>query len=172
MLHKLGYVYPMKRVNKHRLEALICTNSDRIEKCVEIVEALPEMQFHIVALTEMSSKLMSMGGYDKVNLYTAIKRAILAELFETCDFYLDINHEGEIVSAIKQAFLNNQLIFAFNETIHNRNYIAADHIYDSKDVKRMIADIQMNMINPQLLEESIKLQHEAALAEQSAAYYL
>ena len=172
ILYKLGYVYPMKRANMHRLETLICTNSDRIEKCVEIVKALPEMQFHIAALTEMSSKLMSMGGYDNVHLYPTVKKDVLDELFENCDFYLDINHEGEIVSAIKRAFLNNQLIFAFNETIHNRNYIANEHIYDSKYVNRMIADIQTIMMNPHLLEDSIKLQHAAALAEETAAYNL
>ena len=172
ILHKLGYVYPIDRANKHRLEALICTNSDRIEKCAEIVEALPEMQFHIVALTEMSSKLMQMGEFENVNLYPTVKMDVLDELFENCDFYFDINYEGEIVSAVKRAFLNNQLIFAFNETIHNRNYIATEHIFDSKHVNRMIADIQMIMMNPQLIEESLKLQHMAAMAEQTAAYNL
>ena len=172
ILHKLGYIYPIDRANMHRLEALICTNSDRIEKCAEIVEALPEMQFHIVALTEMSSKLMQMGEYENVNLYPTVKMDVLDELFENCDFYLDINHEGEIVSAVKRAFLNNQLIFAFNETIHNRNYIATEHIFDSKHINRMIADIQMIMMNPQLIEESLKLQHAAAMAEQTAAYNL
>ena len=172
ILHKLGYIYPIDRANMHRLEALICTNSDRIEKCAEIVEALPEMQFHIVALTEMSSKLMQMGEYENVNLYPTVKMDVLDGLFENCDFYLDINHEGEIVSAVKRAFLNNQLIFAFNETTHNRNYIATEHIFDSKHVNRMIADIQMIMMNPQLIEESLKLQHAAAMAEQTAAYNL
>lgn len=172
ILHKLGYIYPIDRANMHRLEALICTNSDRIEKCAEIVEALPGMQFHIVALTEMSSKLMQMGEYENVNLYPTVKMDVLDGLFENCDFYLDINHEGEIVSAVKRAFLNNQLIFAFNETIHNRNYIATEHIFDSKHVNRMIADIQMIMMNPQLIEESLKLQHAAAMAEQTAAYNL
>ena len=172
ILHKLGYIYPIDRANMHRLEALICTNSDRIEKCAEIVEALPGMQFHIVALTEMSSKLMQMGEYENVNLYPTVKMDVLDGLFENCDFYLDINHEGEIVSAVKRAFLNNQLIFAFNETTHNRNYIATEHIFDSKHVNRMIADIQMIMMNPQLIEESLKLQHAAAMAEQTAAYNL
>jgi len=172
MLQKLGYVYPIDRANMHRLEALICTNSDRIEKVAEIVEALPEMQFHIVAITEMSSKLMQMGEYENVNLYPTVKLDVVDELFESCDFYFDINHEGEILSAVKRAFLNNQLIFAFNETIHNRNYIATEHIFDAKNVNRMIADIQMIMMNPQLIEESLKLQHAAAMAEQTAAYNL
>lgn len=170
IVRKLGYVYPVERANMHRLEALICTNSDRIEKLEEIVESLPEMQFHIVALTEMSSKLMSMDGYDNVNLYPNVKMDVLDELFKNCDFYFDINHGNEIVSAVRRAFLNNQLILSFNETVHNRNYVAAEHIFDSKYVNRMIAELQMIMMNPQLIEENIKLQHAAALAEQTAAY--
>ena len=169
-VHKLGFVYPMERANMHRLEALICTNSDRIEKLEEIVEDLPEMQFHIAALTEMSSKLMDMGEYENVKLYPGVDTDTLDDLFENCDFYFDINHESEIVSAVRRAFFNNQLIFAFNETIHNRNYIAAEHVYDSQHVNRMIGELQMIMMNPQLMEESIKLQHNAALAEQTVAY--
>lgn len=172
IIQKLGFVYPMERANMHRLEALICTNSDRIESLMKIVNSLPEMQFHIAALTEMSSRLMSMGVNENVNLYPNVKMDVLDELFKQCDFYLDINYENEMVSAVRRAFLNNQLIFAFNETIHNRNYVAAEHIYDSKYVNRMIADLQMVIMNPRLIEESLKLQHTAALAEQTEAYKL
>ena len=170
IVRKLGYVYPMERANMHRLEALICTNSDNIEKLTEIVKALPEMQFHIAAITEMSSKLMGMSSYDNVSLYPNIKPDVLDELFESCDFYFDINHGNEIVSAVRRAFLNNQLIWTFNETVHNRDYIATEHIYEAKSVTRMIGELQMIMMNPQLIEESLKLQHTAALAEQTAAY--
>ena len=71
---------------------------------------------------------------------------------------------------MRRAFLNNQLIWTFNETVHNRDYIATEHIYEAKSVTRMIGELQMIMMNPQLIEESLKLQHTAALAEQTAAY--
>ena len=31
IVKKLGFVYPVERANMHRLEVLICTNSDQIE---------------------------------------------------------------------------------------------------------------------------------------------
>lgn len=170
MVHKLGFVYPFQKENSHKPEALICTNSDRIEQCLKIVTALPQMHFHIAALTEMSSKLMSMGTYENVSLYPGVKMDVLNELFEKCDFYFDINHESEIVSAVRKAFLHNQLIFAFKETIHNRDYVADEHIYAANDADRMIADVKAVMADSGLAEEHLKIQHASALAESTESY--
>ena len=170
MVHKIGFVYPFQKENSHKPEALICTNSDRIEQCLKIVTALPQMHFHIAALTEMSSKLMSMGTYENVSLYPGVKMDVLNELFEECDFYFDINHESEIVSAVRKAFLHNQLIFAFKETLHNRDYVADEHIYAANDADRMIADVKAVMEDSGLVDVHLKIQHASALAETTEAY--
>lgn len=169
-VHKLGYIYSFEKENRHRAEALICTNSDRIERCEEIVTALPKMHFHIAAITEMSSKLLSVGVYDNVSLYPGIKMDILDELFEKCDYYLDINHESEIVSAVYKAFLNDQLIFAFEETVHNRTYVAQEHIFQSKQAERLITDIQNAMADDSVMERYLQKQHEAAFVETEESY--
>lgn len=170
IVHKLGFVYPYSRKNAHRAEILICTNSDRIEHCDKIVKSLPNMHFHIAAITEMSSKLLRMGSYDNVSLYPGIKMNVLDELFEKCDFYLDINHESEIVSAVYKAFLNDQLIFAFRETLHNKTYVAEEHRYRAEDVDRMIADIQSAMADSHVMDEHLERQREAAFAESEESY--
>lgn len=169
-VHKLGYIYSFEKENRHRAEALICTNSDRIERCEELVTALPKMHFHIAAITEMSSKLLSVGVYDNVSLYPGIKMDILDELFEKCDYYLDINHESEIVSAVYKAFLNDQLIFAFEETVHNRTYVAQEHIFQSKQAERLITDIQNAMADDSVMERYLQKQHEAAFVETEESY--
>ncbi len=169
-VHKLGYIYSFEKENRHRAEALICTNSDRIERCEEIVTALPKMHFHIAAITEMSSKLLSVGVYDNVSLYPGIKMDILDELFEKCDYYLDINHESEIVSAVYKAFLNDQLIFAFEETVHNRTYVAQEHIFQSKQAERLITDIENAMADDSVMERYLQKQHEAAFVETEESY--
>lgn len=51
----LGYVYNFEKENGHSNNVLICTNSDHIEKLDELVNSLPNMKFHVCALTEMSS---------------------------------------------------------------------------------------------------------------------
>lgn len=169
-LESKGYIYPFKKENTHRPEVLICTNSDRIAECEKIVQALPEMHFYITAITEMSSKLMDMDKYNNVSLYPGIKMPILDELFETCDFYLDINHEGEIVSAVEKAFLHNHLIFAFKETMHNAAYVADEHIYAIEDAEEMIADLKMILLDNSLLDRHLELQHEIAQLEDHTIY--
>ena len=169
-IHSMGYIYPFKKENAHKTEALICTNSDRIAHLQKIVEALPDMHFYITALTEMSSKLMSMDSYANVSLYPGVKMGILEELFQKCDYYFDINHEGEIVSAVQQAFLNNHMIVAFEETAHNRNYVAQKHIYKMDDVDQMIADVKQLMENEEKQADFLKEQHEWAMLESVETY--
>ena len=166
----LGYIYPFEKENQHRPEVLICTNSDRIAHIEKIVQAIPEMHFTIAAITEMSSKLMSMGSYDNVSLYPGVKMGVLEDLFKACDFYLDINHESEIVSAVRTAFLHNQLILGFRETLHNPSYIAPEHIYVMNDVDRMISDLKGIVLDHNLMNAHMKLQHEAAMLENAQTY--
>lgn len=170
MVGKLGFIYPFKRKNRRRKEALICTNSDRIEHCQEIVKGIPQMHFHIAALTEMSSKLMGMEAFNNVSLYPGAKSEVIKEIFERCDYYLDINYEGEIVSAVRRAFLNNQLIFAFRETAHNMDYVSEGQVYPAKNADRMIRDIRETIGNVKVLADRLQKQRTAALVEFSEDY--
>ena len=95
---------------------------------------------------------------------------VLDNLFKKCDFYLDINHESEIVSAVQTAFLNNHLIFAFQETMHNPDYIAEEHIYTVSQVDDMIADIRTILLSPELISSHLDLQHTAAMLEDPHFY--
>lgn len=170
MIRRLGFIYPFEKENGHRPEALICTNSDNIEQCEKFVKALPDMHFRIAALTEMSPKLTGMEDYKNVSIYPGVKQEILDGLFQECDFYLDINHGNEIVSAVSRAFLHNQLIFAFEETVHNRNCVAEAHIYPAGKADRMIADIKKAMKDAEVLDRRIQKQHETAMAETAERY--
>lgn len=170
MMRKLGFIYSFEKENHGQRKALICTNSDNIEQCETIVARLPEMHFYIAALTEMSPKLLKMEAYDNVSLYPNVKMDILDGLFLACDYYFDINHSIEIVSAVRRAFLHNHLIFAFRETAHNLDYVAAEHIYAAADADAMLADVKAVLDEACLLKEHVKKQHRAALAEKADAY--
>ena len=170
MVHKLGFIYPFVKENACKPEALICTNSDHIEHCEDLVKALPKMHFHIAALTEMSAKLTGLDAYDNVSLYPGIKTAILDELFEICDYYLDINHESEIVSAVRKAFLHNHLIFEFKETMHNADCVAEEHIYPAGEWERMRIDIETAIADEKKLKKMLQKQKKAALSETVKSY--
>lgn len=170
MVKPLGFIYPFEKENLHRPQALICTNSDQIEHLREIVEAVPQMCFHVAALTEMSSRLTAMERYENVRLYPVVKTGVLEELFDSCDYYLDINRENEIVSAVRQAFLHNHLIFAFRETMHGEDYTAAERLYSLDEAGRMIWDIRTAMEDKEKLEEWLEGQRKAALTETVDSY--
>ncbi len=170
MIEKLGYCYDFKKENGYDKQVLICTNSDNIAQCTKFVENLPNMHFHIAAITEMSSKLMNMGSYENVTLYPSVKMDIVKDLFKKCDFYFDINHGTEILSAVWTAFLHNHLIFAFKETIHNNSYIADNHIYSVNDVDKMIAEIKEICDDKPKIDEHLKMQKVYAMCEEATKY--
>ncbi len=170
MVKKLGYIYSFEKENTHRPEALICTNSDNLEHGEAMIKALPKMHFHIVSITEMSSKLTGLGAYANVSLYPGVKQMILDELFERCDYYLDVNHESEIVSAVQKAFLHNHLIFAFQETVHQEDYVAKEHIYPAEEANRLFAAIKEVMEDRGVMERYLLRQKKAAMAETAEEY--
>ena len=93
---------------------------------------------------------------------------MIDELFDSCDYYLDINHEAEIVSAVKQAFLHNHLILGFKQTLHNKAYIAAKHVFDNHNA--MIAFLNKVMGNEEIINEQVALQKKTAMSEETAVY--
>ena len=169
-LRRLGFIYPFAKENRGQKEVLICTNSDNIAQLDKIVEALPELHFSIAAITEMSSKLMSMDKYSNVSLYPGVKMKVLDELFMKADFYLDINYESEIVSAVEKAFLHNQLIFAFKETLHNASYVAKEHIYPADKANELILALKAVMGSTVLLNEYLAKQKDVAMLETMENY--
>ncbi len=170
MVQMLGFIYPFEKENACQPQALICTNSDRLEHCEELVKALPQMHFHIAALTEMSPKLMGLGSFNNVSLYPGVKISILDQLFEQCSYYFDINHESEIVSAVRRAFLHNQLIFAFRETMHNGDYVAKEQIFPAAEWERMAAGAAAALADEEVRKRLLLEQKKTALAETAEAY--
>ena len=120
-----GFTYSFVRQNRGGNEALILTNSDQIRGLSEIAEALPELQLHVAALTEMSPKLLSLGELPNIHLYPNVKDKKAAQLLEKCDYYLDINAGGEILDAVHQAFLNNMILLGYEDVSHRRDLIPA-----------------------------------------------
>lgn len=167
-LQLFGYLYPYSREDTYGREILICTNSDMIEALQELVTDLPDMRFSIAAVTEMSAKLLAMGRFSNVSLYPCAKADTLRALYDRCDYYLDINYGKEIMSAVKEAYLHNQLILAFPRTIHDPTYTAGENIASSIDNMEEI--IRKCASDRQEMDRRLTLQKKAALDEPAAAY--
>ncbi len=170
MVERIGYIYEFRKDNYGGDQALICTNSDHLEQCQRLMEDLPGLHFHIAAITEMSSKLLALDRYPNVTLYPGVKTKILEELFEKCDFYLDINHGTEIMDAVQTAFLHNHLIYAFQGTAHNRGYTSQEQIYRPDEAEKLVASLKRALEDEGYRRMQIKKQHQHALSEQTEAY--
>ena len=158
----LGYHYQFKRDNFLRRDALILTNSDQIEQVEAIVEALPDVTFRIAAVTEMSSKLLDMLRYPNVVLYQNASPQKIQELYQLSDIYLDINHSNELLQAVRQAFEHNLLILGFNQTVHNRLYIAPDHLFESSEVSALVETIKLALSDVEQMLQALGKQGQHA----------
>ncbi|SDB19015.1 accessory Sec system glycosyltransferase GtfB [Pseudobutyrivibrio sp. YE44] len=170
MVTELGFIYSFKKQNHGKPEALICTNTENVEKLKEILTAVPEVKFHVTALTEMSGQLLAHEKYENVIMYPNIKAATLERLFIQCDFFLDINHEGEIVEATRTAFIHNQLILAFSETSHGPEYTSRENIFDIKDYQNLIDRLKSLVSNKEALEAALERQRMDGLTASVADY--
>lgn len=165
-----GYKYPFKRDNAGRLNALILTNSDQIVHLEKIVQENPQLNIHIGALTEMSSTLMAMERFENVTLYPNISSKNVEYLFEICDIYLDINLGTEILSATREAFLNNMLVLAFENTIHNQRYVTPRNIFSSLNLENLLGMLKSLTHNPQQIIKLAMEQQELLNVETTDRY--
>ena len=90
-------VYPM---NRARGAALILTASDQIAGIGYLTDILSDVQFHIAANTQISDRLLGLGKKENVQVWPQIEPQDLNNLWEKCDFYLDINYYREIYDAV------------------------------------------------------------------------
>ncbi|MEB7434589.1 accessory Sec system glycosylation chaperone GtfB [Staphylococcus pasteuri] len=142
-----GYLYDFNKTNQYSNHALILTNSDDIPQLETLIITHPNIQFHIAAVTEMSSKLMGFDRYHHVHLYPAATKDIFEALYQRCDIYLDINQGNEIENAVTRAFHHQHVIFAWDEVIHQRTFIAPENMFTLSDVEtlnQVLTDITSN----------------------------
>lgn len=145
-------------VNGAKSEALILTRYDKIEKIEELAQELPEVTFHIGANTLMSDTLMNLDKQGNVKLYPGLSQDALDELWEKCDFYLDINLYGEIRDAVNVAQQKNLLVMGFENTVHHKELLVKECMYPAQEYKKMVQDIRYILQNPERMQELLAVQ--------------
>lgn len=153
-----GYLYNYQRNNKYTKRILNLTNSDDIPYIEELIKLHPEFEFHIGAITEMSSKLLNLEQYSNVVLYPTVTSKTVDRLFKKCDIYLDVNHGGEILNALERAMLNNQLILGYKETIHRPSFVADDNIISMEHYHDLSNILNIIVKNKEQFKERLKQQ--------------
>lgn len=90
-------------------DVLITTQTDQLTSIEDFVEQLPELEFHIAAPTQMSSKLFDLNKYSNVHLYPNISNNNLDDLFNQCGVFLDIAMSPTVFDANRRALENSLL---------------------------------------------------------------
>ena len=145
-------------VNGAKSDALILTRYDKIENIEELTQELPEVTFHIGANTLMSDKLMNLEKPGNVKLYPGLSQDVLDELWEKCDFYLDINLYGEIRDAVNVAQQKNLLVMGFENTVHHKELTVKECVYPAQEYKKMAFDIGHMLQKPEWMQELLAAQ--------------
>lgn len=171
VITELGYIYPFENHQKENRSILILTNSDQIEGLAHLMEALPDMTFYVGAITEMSQKLLSHSKYKNARMLPNIEMKKVDELFATCDFYLDINQGGEILNAIRRAFLSNLLILGYKETLHKPAFVSPDNAYETAKVDQLIARLRSTSESEASMAEALKRQQAHKLFASPEDYH-
>lgn len=147
-------------VNQAKGEALTLTASDQLEGIEYLVCELPDIIFHIAANTQVSDKLKKLAQRPNVKVYPQISRQNLNRLWDTCDFYLDINYYQKIFDAVNIAHQKNLLIMGFEDTVHNRALVAEECVFSETNQEKMAFQIKKMTGNLQLMRELLVKQQE------------
>lgn len=166
----LGYLYPMEDKKKPGNDVLILTNSDQLEAIDFLVENHPQLHFHIAALTEMSSNLTRLSRFHHVSLYPNIAVSRARELYKLCSVYLDINHGNEILSAVRAAFEQGLLIFAFDVTAHQLSFTTRDCVFKTDESHQLSAILERVLSDELLFQTYLEQQAESARLETTDRY--
>lgn len=118
-------------------EVLITTQTDQLTSVEDFVEQLPDLEFHIAAPTQMSSKLLDLNKYSNVHLYPNISSSNLDDLFTRCGLFLDIAMSPTVFDANRRALENNLLRVGLIG-VSTGNYISDDNLYSVKSLDNLI----------------------------------
>lgn len=115
--HHLGEFELPSPLDKE-FSCLTLTNSQDLEGIEELVTALPEVVFHIVAWTDMGDKLTKLAVHDNVRLHPQIVPPVLDKLKQSTNLYLDINHGSADENFLKSLKEQEKTLLAFQSTQH------------------------------------------------------
>ena len=118
----------------------IFTNSAAMESLVYLLSELPEVHFTVLAHTNFAPFVVDLQSYLNLSLFPNFNRFNLKETLDKMDFYLDINHEGEIANIIEEVHKRNKPIVTFDNTSHDSS--GRSHIFSSSEPEKMVEAIK------------------------------
>ncbi|MDK7303546.1 MULTISPECIES: hypothetical protein [Aerococcus] len=131
---------PLMRKNYN---IFILTAQDYLLHIDEIIQGLPNYQFHIAAQTQMSDRLLNLDKYPNVSLYPGASIDQINVTLLKSNIYLDINWGGEVDNIITKARNLGLMIYSFDGFCHRKDLLDSENIFAQEDYQGLIDRIQL-----------------------------
>lgn len=131
---------------------LLFVDSDRPHHLKYLVKTLPQFQFHVVAYSYMSNRLLQLQQYANCKLYPLATSLIIDDLVKECHAFLDINENGDVLNLAQRFIQNNKSVFTFSNSTLSKESL---YFYSSiTQPEEMVASLKQNLL---MTKESIKV---------------
>ena len=146
------------------LNCMLLTDVQELEQIEFLAQSLPRVDFHIACYTEMGAYLQSLNQYENIHLYPQVIHAVLDELIDKCQVYLDIHHGSEHYELSSRFKALDKPVLAFDNTKKNEN---EELVYPHENPQEMVEKLRslMKKEKPQVFR-AVVLAANAAYSEQ------
>lgn len=146
------------------LNCMLLTDVQELEQIEFLAQSLPRVHFYIACYTEMGAYLQSLNQYENIHLYPQVIHAVLDELIDKCQVYLDIHHGSEHYQLSSRFKALDKPVLAFDNTKKNEK---EELVYPHEHPQEMVRKLRslMKKEKPQAFR-AVVLAANAAYSEQ------
>lgn len=162
--HHQGEFELQDRWEKAALNCMLLTDVQELEQIEFLAQSLPSVHFYIACYTDMGNYLRSLDRYENIHLYPQVIHAVLDELIDKCQVYLDIHHGNEQYELSSRFKALDKPVLAFDNTKKNEK---EELVYPHEHPQEMVRKLRslMKKEKPQAFR-AVVLAANAAYSEQ------
>ena len=162
--HHRGEFEMQDRWEKAALNCMLLTDVQELEQIEFLAQSLPSVHFYIACYTDMGDYLRSLDRYENIHLYPQVIHAVLDELIDKCQVYLDIHHGSEHYELSSRFKALGKPVLAFDNTKKNEK---EELVYPHEHPQEMVRKLRslMKKEKPQAFR-AVVLAANAAYSEQ------
>ena len=162
--HHRGEFEMQDRWEKAALNCMLLTDVQELEQIEFLAQSLPSVHFYIACYTDMGDYLRSLDRYENIHLYPQVIHAVLDELIDKCQVYLDIHHGSEHYQLSSRFKALGKPVLAFDNTKKNEK---EELVYPHEHPQEMVRKLRslMKKEKPQAFR-AVVLAANAAYSEQ------
>lgn len=164
LAHHRGEFEMPDRWEQAALNCMLLTDVQELEQIEFLAQSLPRVDFHIACYTEMGAYLQSLNQYENIHLYPQVIHAVLDELIDKCQVYLDIHHGSEHYELSSRFKALGKPVLAFDNTKKNEK---EELVFPHENPQEMVEKLRslMKKEKPQAFR-AVVLAANAAYSEQ------